>query len=152
MCVQAVVLAAAKQSRNEKDIAAALRTTYPDNLYQAAQSNALQVEAGDEPTEDDMGPEDDTFDDEVEEQDAVDALLRWKQTRAGINQTKMARGFGVGKDFKRLAIKLDISVETVPRKARDHRKASPKSPECVQGELAVDGMAKCIEMCCLSVK
>ena len=46
-------------------------------------------------------------DDEMEEQDRVDILLTWKQTRAGINQTKLARGFGAsrnttGKDFKKL--------------------------------------------------
>eukprot|EP00913_Durusdinium_trenchii_P020129 g18917.t1 len=115
---KAVVLAAARQSYKENDIAAALRTTYPDNLYQASKQTATYRVDSEEPMEEhEPQSEEDTFEayladagyateDEVEEQDAVDALLTWKQTRAGINQTKMSRGFGnggaPGRDFKKL--------------------------------------------------
>lgn len=98
---KAVVIAAARQSYKEKDVAAALRTTNPDHLLHAAkQTGTYHVEDGEPVSEQDIPSDENAFEvylaeagyapeDEVEEQDAVDILLTWKQTRAGINQTKL---------------------------------------------------------------
>ncbi|CAK9106407.1 unnamed protein product, partial [Durusdinium trenchii] len=158
---KAVVLAAARQSYKEQDIAAALRTTYPDNLYQAAKQTATYRVDPEEPMEEIENPsEEDAFDtflaeagyatdDEVEEQDAVDALLTWKQTRAGINQTKMSRGFGnagqaPGRDFKKLESRVRCFrckqvghfSKNCPKKGKGGGKSSSK--EAGQGSTKVN--------------
>ena len=43
---------------------------------------------------------------EIEEQDAIDALLTWKQTRSSIAQTKLSRGFGNQGQLKKLAARV----------------------------------------------
>ena len=117
---KAVVMAAARQSYEEADIAAALRTTYPEGLYQSKPtgihvvdevdiddyledqeiSETLMAQAGE-------GPGDGDNDEPIEEQDAIDILLSWKQTRVGINKTKLSRGFGgQPKDFKKLEARV----------------------------------------------
>ena len=124
----------------ERDVAPALRTTYPKNLFQAAnQTGTYHVEDEGYINDEESQADENAFevfapeagygpDDEFEEQDAVDALLTWKQTRAGVAQTKLARGFGgrsgsgSGRDFKKLesrvASKLAISVAIAPGKGR----------------------------------
>ena len=98
-------MVAARQSYEETDIAAALRTTYPEGLYSGRQGHhAAVVDA--EAEDDDAGDigdvlvaEDDEGllgDDPIEEQDAVDVLLSWKQTRQNINKEKLSRGLNTG--------------------------------------------------------
>ncbi|CAK9010135.1 unnamed protein product, partial [Durusdinium trenchii] len=112
---KAVVMAAARQSYAEKDVAAALRTTFPEGLYSAARqsSHAYQVEYDQGQADDDEETMEAEFDvyltdagyqpeEEIEEQDAIDALLTWKQTRSSIAQTKLSRGFGNQGQLKKL--------------------------------------------------
>lgn len=102
---KAVVMAASRQSYEEQDIAAALRTTYPEGLY--AGRHGSHVAAVNHQEDDDAGDIGDVFlaedeegllgdDDPIEEQDAVDVLLSWKQTRQTINKEKLARGLNSG--------------------------------------------------------
>ena len=104
---KAVVMAAARQSYAEKDVAAALRTS----------SHAYQVEYDQGQVDDDEETMEEEFDvyltdagyqpeEEIEEQDAIDALLTWKQTRSSIAQTKMSRGFGNQGQLKKLAARV----------------------------------------------
>ena len=112
---KAIVLAAARGSYNENDIAAALRTTFPDHLYAGRQaSNHVNVAEGDyfpeETYSDDEqqvlvaeeGDLEDLGDEPIEEQDAVDILMTWKQTRTNINKEKIARGLSGQRDVKKL--------------------------------------------------
>ena len=112
---KAVVMAAARQSYDEKDVAAALRTTYPEGLFQAGkQSTAVHV--AEEMSEAMEEEEDDAElevmlaeygdDEPLEEQDAIDILMTWKQTRNNINKEKLARGFGNGNNFKKLEARV----------------------------------------------
>ena len=116
---KAVVMAAARQSYAEKDVAAALRTTFPEGLYSAARqsSHAYQVEYDQGQADDDEETMEEEFDvyltdagyqpeEEIEEQDAIDALLTWKQTRSSIAQTKLSRGFGNQGQLKKLAARV----------------------------------------------
>ena len=113
---KAVVMAAARQSYEEKDVASALRTTYPDNLFVVAKqsANVHVAEAsdddgmvGEELEEDSVLLADYADDDEpIEEQDAIDCLLSWKQTRMGITKEKLNRGFAGGRDFKKLEARV----------------------------------------------
>ena len=104
---KAVVLAASRQSYAESDIAAAMRTTYPEGLYSGKSVNAVNVaEAEDDPEAEDVADDEqqvlltddqvqDIFGDEpVDEQDMIDVLMTWKQTRTSINKEKLARGLG----------------------------------------------------------
>ena len=111
---KAVVMAAARQSYEELDIAAAVRTTYPEGLYSGRQGHhAAVVDA--EAEDDDAGDigdvlvaEDDEgllCDDPIEEQDAVDVLLSWKQTRQNINKEKLSCGLNTG-GLKRLEARV----------------------------------------------
>ena len=115
---KAVVMAAARQSYEEKDVAAALRTTYPEGLFQAGrQSAAVHLAEHDDDLEEevadlisqevlvaeaDPGAEDEP----IEEQDAIDILMTWKQTRNNISKEKMARGFGGMQDLRRLEARV----------------------------------------------
>lgn len=106
---KAVVLAASRRSYEEADVMAALRTTYPDGLYQGrssvnfaengetedyVESDEMVMLAGELAGEDDQEP--------LEEQDAVEVLLSWKQTRANITKEKLARGFPSRQDMRKL--------------------------------------------------
>eukprot|EP00435_Cladocopium_sp_Y103_P072195 s58_g39.t1 len=114
---KAVVMAAARQSYEEKDVAAALRTTYPEGLYsgrQGAHVNAVDYEP-DAENADEFNEvflaedEDGTLDDEsepIEEQDAIDVLMTWKQTRQSINKEKLSRGLGTSQGFKKLEARV----------------------------------------------
>ena len=42
----------------------------------------------------------------IEEQDAINCLLSWKQTRVGIAKEKLNRGFAGGRDFKKLEARV----------------------------------------------
>ena len=113
---KAIVLAAARGSYNENDISAALRTTFPDHLYTAKQTNnhvnVAEVNTYDqvEPFSDEEqqvllaeeGDPEDLGDEPIEEQDAVDILMTWKQTRSNINKEKIARGLSGQRDVKKL--------------------------------------------------
>ena len=112
---KAVVMAAARQSYLENDIASALRTTYPEGLFSGRHSNVAQVDAliteeaidlDDVFDEEDILLTDGVFDpdsdDVLEEQDAIEVLLSWKQTRANITKEKLSRGLSSNRDFKRL--------------------------------------------------
>ena len=117
-------MAAARQSYEEKDVAAALRTTYPEGLFQAGrQSAAVHLAEHDDDLEEevadlisqevlvaeaDPGAEDEP----IEEQDAIDALMTWKQARNNISKEKMARGFGGMQDLR----KLEARVKCFKRK------------------------------------
>ena len=106
---KAVVLAASRRSYEEVDIMAALRTTYPDGLYQGrssvnftetgetedyVESDEMVMLAGELAGEEDQEP--------LEEQDAVEVLLSWKQTRANITKEKLSRGFPSRHDMRKL--------------------------------------------------
>ena len=106
---KAVVLAASRRSYEEADIMAALRTTYPDGLYQGrssvnfaengeaedyVESDEMVMLAGEMTGEDDQ--------EQLQEQDAIEVLLSWKQTRANITKEKLARGFPSRHDMKKL--------------------------------------------------
>lgn len=113
---KAIVLAAARGSYSENDISAALRTTFPDHLYTAKQTNnhvnVAEVNNYDqvEPFSDEEqqvllaeeGDPEDLGDEPIEEQDAVDILMTWKQTRSNINKEKIARGLSGQRDVKKL--------------------------------------------------
>ena len=101
---KSVVMAASRQSYEEQDIAAALRTTYPEGLYAGRHSSHV-AEVDHQKDEDagDIGEvllaeedEDLLGEDPIEEQDAVDVLLSWKQTRQNINKEKLSRGLSSG--------------------------------------------------------
>eukprot|EP00435_Cladocopium_sp_Y103_P050503 s1907_g15.t1 len=116
---RAIVLAAARQSYAEHDIASALRTTYPEGLY-AGKSASLVAPVEEDETYvpgDEHIPEDEevfaiheaTENDEepLEEQDAIDILMTWKQTRNQINKEKISRGFGGGTaDLRKLEARV----------------------------------------------
>ena len=116
---KAIVLAAARGSYNENDISAALRTTFPDHLYAARQSaNHVNVAEGDDGQEEtfsddeqqvlvaEEGDPEDLGDGPIEEQDAVDILMTWKQTRMNINKEKIARGLSGQRDVKKLEARV----------------------------------------------
>ena len=103
-------MAAARQSYIEQDVASSgLRTTYPDGLFMGRQHHVAQVEGlndddvfetEDAPEEGDVMFTDGAFDvnseEVLEEQDAIDVLLSWKQTRANITNEKPSRGLASG--------------------------------------------------------
>ena len=62
-CLRSPVdMAAARQSYTEKDVAAALRTTYPDNLFQAArQTGTYRVEDEEPISEEDTLTDENAF-------------------------------------------------------------------------------------------
>lgn len=110
---RAVVLAAARRSYDENDIVAALRTTYPEGLHQGRSSANVVAEI-----EDDAAPIDDEqlamvadeFDTDgnepIDESDAVEVLLSWKETRAKIGKEKLARGFPTKGDVRKLETRV----------------------------------------------
>lgn len=115
---KAVVMAAARQSYEEADVAAALRTTYPEGLHVRSNShvNAVHLPEDEDEVDDfslqdallaqdegDFGAEDN---EPIEEQDAIDVLLTWKQTRQGIAKEKLARGLGSSQNFKKLEARV----------------------------------------------
>ena len=114
---RAVILAAARQSYEERDVAAALRTTYPEGLGSGAPRGVHAVEMETVEEGDDgmtqavlAAEEFDPFDGEeaVEEQDAIEVLLSWKQTRATINKERISRGLPPGPkpDVKKLEARV----------------------------------------------
>lgn len=116
---KAIVLAAARQSYAENDIAAALRTTYPEGLYVGKTSSMVAPVEDDETYvhEEDFLPADDEVlavqeppdndEEPLEEQDALDILMTWKQTRHQINKEKISRGFGGGTtDLKKMEARV----------------------------------------------
>ena len=87
-------------------LAAALRTTYPEGLY-AGRRGSHVAAVSDPPEDEDVGDIGEVFlaedeegllggDDPIEEQDAVDVLLSWKQTRQSISKEKLSRGLSSG--------------------------------------------------------
>eukprot|EP00435_Cladocopium_sp_Y103_P009550 s3832_g2.t1 len=118
---RAIVLAASRQSYAESDVAAALRTTYPEGLY-SGKTTSLVAPVEDEelyahedlyfPAEEDVLAVDDVEQNDqdtepIEEQDAIDVLMTWKQTRSQISKEKMARGFGGGAaDLKKMEARV----------------------------------------------
>ena len=114
---KAVVMAAARQSYEESDVAAALRTTYPDGLYVKAANQVHAVEPNSDLEEEDVPDFHDVFlteegeglgdeHDPIEEQDAIDVLMTWKQTRQSINREKLSRGLGKSDGFKKLEARV----------------------------------------------
>jgi len=105
-----MVLAASRQSYAEADVAAALKTTYPEGLYAgnaAAPVAPVEIDElydpeGDYvPAEDEIYAVEEALDDDgstepIEERDAINILMTWKQTRSQINKEKTSRGFGGG--------------------------------------------------------
>ena len=83
---KAVVMAAARQSYEEADVAAALRTTYPEGLY-TGRSHVAAVDHDPCPEDNDAGDIEDVLlaemgegqlgenEDPIEEQDAIDVLM-----------------------------------------------------------------------------
>lgn len=63
----------------------------------------------------------------IEEQDAIDCLLSWRQTRVGISKEKLNRGFSGGRDLK----KLEARVRSFKRKQVGH--FSRNCPKRVKG-------------------
>ena len=111
---KAVVLAASRQSYAESDVATAMRTTYPEGLYSGKSVNAVNVaEAEDDPEAEDVADDDDQVqdifgDEPVDEQDMIDVLMTWKQTRTSINKEKLARGLGGSnpRDLKKIEARV----------------------------------------------
>eukprot|EP00438_Fugacium_kawagutii_P025213 Skav222622 [mRNA] locus=scaffold4205:86469:93548:+ [translate_table: standard] len=116
---RAVVMAAARQSYLENDISAALRTTYPEGLGTHRSSAVAQVATEAEPMEEPYDPVDeedillakdeddnDFGEGPLEEQDVIEALMTWKQTRATISKEKLARGLASGKDMKKIEARV----------------------------------------------
>ena len=117
---RAVVLAASRQSYNEADIASALRTTYPEGLYSGkgvsfaapVETDEIYVTADDDLLEEEdvlatNATDEEAAGDPIEEQDAIDILMTWKQTRNQINKEKNSRGFGGGAaDLKRMEARV----------------------------------------------
>ena len=102
-----MVLAASRQSYAEADVAAALKTTYPEGLYAgnaAAPVAPVEIDElydpeGDYvPAEDEIYAVEEALDDDgstepIEERDAINILMTWKQTRSQINKEKNVKGF-----------------------------------------------------------
>ena len=120
---KAVVMAAARQSYEETDVAAALRTTYPDNLWTTSRSShpvnvvdhALETHEEDEQADEvqevlaafnEEEPQMEDNNEPIEEQDAIDVLLSWKQTRTQINREKLSRGLGGSQDLRKLEARV----------------------------------------------
>ena len=120
---KAVVMAAARQSYEETDVAAALRTTYPDNLWTTSRSHhpvnvvdhALETPEEDEQADEvqevlaafnEEDPQMEDHNEPIEEQDAIDVLLSWKQTRTQINREKLSRGLGGSQDLRKLEARV----------------------------------------------
>ena len=106
---RAIVMAAARRSYEEMDMTAALRATYPEVMPEQRRVPAHLVsdevaDYVDEPTDalvaegEHDEPEIDTLisdlqEDAIEEEEAVEILVSWKEQRAAINREKGARGF-----------------------------------------------------------
>lgn len=118
---RAVVLAASRQSYGEADVASALRTTYPEGLYSGrtttmvapVETEELYDFVDDEvPAGEDVFAVNDAEDDvaagePLEEQDAIDILMTWQQTRNQINKEKISRGFSGGaSDLKKMEARV----------------------------------------------
>ena len=120
---KAVVMAAARQSYEETDIAAALRTTYPDNLWTTSRvhhpvnvvDQVMEMPDDDEQAEEvqevlaafnEEDPQMEDASEPIEEQDAIDVLLSWKQTRTQISREKLARGLGSSQDLRKLEARV----------------------------------------------
>ena len=114
---KAIVLAAARGSYNENDISAALRTTFLDHLYAGRQNNVNAVDGDYDQVETfseeeqqvllaEEGDPEELGDEPIEEQDAVDILMTWKQTRTNINKEKIARGLNGQRDMKKLEARV----------------------------------------------
>ena len=112
-----IVLAAARGSYNENDISAALRTTFPDHLYAGRQNNVNAVDGDYDQVETfseeeqqvllaEEGDPEELGNEPIEEQDAVDILMTWKQTRTNINKEKIARGLNGQRDMKKLEARV----------------------------------------------
>ena len=116
-------MAAARQSYEETDVAAALRTTYPDNLWTTSRSHhpvnvvdhALETPEEDEQADEvqevlaafnEEDPQMEDHNEPIEEQDAIDVLLSWKQTRTQINREKLSRGLGGSQDLRKLEARV----------------------------------------------
>ncbi len=105
---RAVVLSAAHRSYEEQEVSAAMRQTYPQYLHDPRTpiNFAEAAEDMNEPEEDYEEQEIDaliagTFeaaeeDDVIEESDAIDVLVTWKQQRQANNAVKNSRGFPPG--------------------------------------------------------
>eukprot|EP00434_Breviolum_minutum_P039141 symbB.v1.2.034744.t1/scaffold4544.1/size38254/1 len=108
---------AAFRSYNENDISAALRTTFPDHLYAGRQNNVNAVDGDYDQVETfseeeqqvllaEEGDPEELGNEPIEEQDAVDILMTWKQTRTNINKEKIARGLNGQRDMKKLEARV----------------------------------------------
>lgn len=99
---KAIVLAASRRSYEENEVATALRTTFPvvpsenrqaayANMVDEAESGGSEQEAEAlvaEKASDEVGEED-----IIDEKDAVQILVTWKETRDKIAKERLARGF-----------------------------------------------------------
>lgn len=110
---RAVVLAAARRSYEETDIVAALRTTYPEGLHQGRTSANVVAEVDEDAAvldDEQLAMVADELDwesgDPIDEPDAVEVLLSWKETRAKIGKEKLARGFPTKGDVKKLEMRV----------------------------------------------
>ena len=104
---KAVVMAAARQSYEEADIAAAL-VHVVDQVFEMPDDEELAQDEVQEVlaafNEEDPHVEDNN--EPIEEQDAIDVLLSWKQTRTQISREKLARGLGGSQGLKKLEARV----------------------------------------------
>eukprot|EP00435_Cladocopium_sp_Y103_P001390 s2644_g1.t1 len=117
---RAIVLAASRQSYSEADVAAALRTTFPDGLYTGKVTSIVAPVENEEAFvfDDETVAEHDEVlaaegvsvedfgDEPIEEQDAVDILMTWKQTRSQINKEKINRGLASNADIRKMEARV----------------------------------------------
>ena len=109
-------IAAARHSYAETDVASALRTTFPDGLYTGKVTSMVAPVETEEPyfPEDEPAFENDEVlaaegfnaedleEEPIEEQDAVDTLMTWKQTRNQIDKEKINRGLATTADIPKM--------------------------------------------------
>lgn len=117
---RAIVLAASRQSYSEADVAAALRTTFPEGLYTGKVTTMVAPVETDEtfvPENEAILDDDEVLaaegfhaedfgDEPIEEQDAVDILMTWKQTRNQINREKIGRGLATNADIRKMEARV----------------------------------------------
>ncbi len=119
---RAIVLAASQRKWSFEDIAAALRTTYPKQMPSTQIHEVTTDEEapahvpvafvgddeGDDVTEAEINEILTEDNEPIEEEDAIDILATWKETRAAMNKERLQRGFKPQTNTKEALQKLEM--------------------------------------------